>query len=104
MPLLCEVGDDVGGIRDGTEKSVQLRHDDERLAVIRGGEELAACRTTGKWFAATDSRILEDLGEAESLHSSSRQCVSVGLRVPGHCRLVLHWKLGYGQGRRSWRL
>jgi hypothetical protein len=66
--LLVEVGDDVGSIGDGAEESIQFRHDNERLAVFRGSEEFAARWPVGEGSAATDSRILEDLGEVKSLH------------------------------------
>jgi len=68
--FLVELGDDVGGICDGTEESIQFRHDNERPAVFRGSEEFAARWTTCEWFDATDSRILEDLGQVKSLHNA----------------------------------
>src|SRR5262249_28100868 len=68
--FLVEVGNDGGGVGYGSKEPVQLRDDDDSFAFFHGGEELAAWGTSCKGLAATDSRILEDLGEVESLHGA----------------------------------
>ena len=67
--LLVEIGDDVGGVGDGAEEPVQFRDDHDRLALFRGGKELAARGPASEWLAATDSRVLENLAQVESFHS-----------------------------------
>src|SRR5215471_19151763 len=68
--FLVEVGDDGGGIRNGAEEAIQFRHDDEDLALVGGGEQLAAGGTTREGFAPTDARVGEDFGQAESFHGA----------------------------------
>src|SRR5262249_821384 len=68
--FLVEVGDDRGGVGYGTKEPGQLRDEDDSFAFSCGGEELAARGTSCKGLAATDSGILEDLGEMESLHGA----------------------------------
>ena len=65
---LVEVVDYVGGVGDGPEKPVQLRHDHDRLALFRGGKQSAPRGAAGKRLAGADSGIFELLGEVQALH------------------------------------
>src|SRR5262249_24701126 len=74
------IGNDAGGVGYGTKEPIQLRDDDDNFGFYHGGEELAACGTSCERLATTDSRGLQDLGQAESLHGAvGGDAVTLGL-------------------------